>query len=280
MARTTTATLRAKKADGVPITMLTAYDYPTARACDAGGVDVILVGDSLGMTVLGYETTLPVTIDEMIHHTKAVVRGTEHAMVIADMPFMTYQISPKQGLASAGRFMQETLCHAVKLEGGVEMMLTARKVIEAGIPVCGHIGLTPQSVHQLGGYKVQGREVEQAKKLLADAAALDEAGCFLIVLECVPARLATMVTERVSAPTIGIGAGAGCDGQVQVLADILGMAGEKVPKHAKRYGEIGTGMAKAIAAYKSDVEAGVFPTEANAFEMDEEVLAAVEREAT
>jgi len=273
MPKTTTATLRAKKAEGTKVTMLTAYDFATAKLCDEAGIDVILVGDSLGMTILGYETTLPVTIDEMIHHTKAVVRATTDAMVIADMPFMSYQVSKKQAIENAGRFMKETGCHAVKLEGGVEMAKSAQKVAAAGIPVCGHIGLTPQSVHQFGGYKVQGREVEQARKLLNDAEALEEAGCFMIVLECVPAPLARMVTERVSAVTIGIGAGVRCDGQVQVISDILGMAGDRVPKHAKRYAEVGQAICTAVGQYKSDVESEAFPADANAFEMDEAVIA-------
>lgn len=272
MPKTTTATLRQKKADGEKIVMLTAYDYVTAKLCDEAGIGVILVGDSLGMTILGYDTTLPVTIDEMIHHTKAVVRGTTNALVIADMPFMTYQVSKKQALENAGRFMKETGCRAVKLEGGLEMAPSVKKVVDVGIPVCGHIGLTPQSVHQFGGYKVQGRQLQQARQLLADAQALDEAGVFAIVLECVPAPLAKMITERVSAPTIGIGAGAGCDGQVQVIADILGMAGDSVPKHARRYGEIGRAISMSIGTYKSEVEAGAFPSDANSFEMDEQVL--------
>lgn len=272
MPKTTTAAVRQKKADGVKITMLTAYDYATAKLVDEAGIDIILVGDSLGMTILGYETTLPVTIEEMLHHTKAVTRGVESAMVVGDMPFMTYQVSPEQALANAGRFMQEAGAHAVKLEGGVEMAGTVRRLIEVGIPVMGHIGLTPQSVHQLGGYKVQGRQTEQAEKLLADAAALDEAGVFSIVLECVPAPLAEIATQRVGVPTIGIGAGAGCDGQVQVISDILGLAGPKVPKHAKRYVDAGKAIAEAVASYKTEVEDGAFPTEANSFEMDPQVL--------
>lgn len=273
MPKTTTATLRQKKADGAKVTMLTAYDYATARLVDAAGIDVILVGDSLGNTILGYETTLPVTMEEMLHHTAAVTRGASDAMVIADMPFMTYQIGKKQALGNAGRFLKKTGCHAVKLEGGVQMAKTVAACVGVGIPVCGHIGLTPQSVHQFGGFRVQGRQVGQAKRLLADAEALDEAGAFMIVLECVPADLARIVTERVEAVTIGIGAGAGCDGQVQVLADILGLAGERVPKHAKRYADVGKTIAEAIGAYKSDVEAGAFPTDANAFGIDEGVLA-------
>ncbi|RJQ52643.1 MAG: 3-methyl-2-oxobutanoate hydroxymethyltransferase [Actinobacteria bacterium] len=272
MPKTTTATFRQKKAGGDKITMLTAYDHATARICDEAGIDSLLVGDSLGMTILGYETTLPVTMEEMLHHTKAVTRGAENALVVADMPFMSYQSGTKQALENAGRFMKEALAEAVKLEGGLEVAPTVSKLVSCGIPVVGHIGLTPQSVHQLGGYKVQGRELDQARKLLNDAIALDEAGAFAIVLECVPAPLAALVSEKVGAATIGIGAGPGCDGQVQVISDILGLAGPKLPKHAKRYANLGAAMAEAIAGYATEVRESAFPGRENSFEIDGRVI--------
>src|ERR1051325_1315169 len=213
--------------------MVSAYDYPTARNLDDAGVPVILVGDSLGMVVLGYDSTLPVTMDIMVHHVRAVVRGSQKAMVIADMPFMTYQTLPSDAMRNAGRLLQEGGAQAVKLEGGMSMAPTVRRLVEVGIPVQGHIGLTPQSIHQLGGYKVQGKDREAAAKLLKDAEALDEAGVFSIVLEGVPTQLAKLITERVSIPTIGIGAGPNCDGQVQVFHDMLGFYPDFTPKHAK-----------------------------------------------
>ncbi len=278
MAKTTTATFREKKADGEKITMLTAYDYATARICDEAGIDSLLVGDSLGNTILGYETTLPVTMEEMLHHTKAVTRGAREALVIADMPFMSYQADAKQALENAGRFMKEALAQAVKLEGGVEMASTVAKIVSCGIPVCGHIGLTPQSIHQMGGYKVQGRELEAARKLVEDAKALDEAGAFAVVLECVPGPLAALLTAKISAATIGIGAGDGCDGQVQVVSDILGLAGPRLPKHAKRYADLGAAIAEAVGEYAREVRQNTFPAAENTFEIDPSIVEALQGE--
>src|SRR5574338_1501405 len=239
MTRVTTTDVRQMKVRGVKIVMMTAYDCPTGRLVEQGGADVILVGDTLGMVVLGYDSTLPVTMDDMIHHTKAVVRGTEHALVVGDMPFMSYQTGWQDAMRNAARFMQEAGCGAVKLEGGVRSAETVKKLVEAGIPVMGHIGLTPQSVNQFGGFKVQGKTPAAAVQLMHDAQALEQAGAFAIVLELVPAPLAGLLTERVSVPTIGIGAGVHCDGQVQVFHDLLGMYDAFVPKHAKRYADIG-----------------------------------------
>jgi 3-methyl-2-oxobutanoate hydroxymethyltransferase len=235
MARVTTATLRDKKAKQEKISMLTSYDYSTAGLVDQAGLDMILVGDSLGMVVLGYENTLAVTMDDMVHHTRAVVRGTKNAMVVADMPFLSYHVSTKEAVRNAGRFIQEGGAQAVKLEGGVERVDAVKAILDAQIPVMGHIGLTPQSVNQFGGFKVQGKDLETARKLLEDAKALDKAGVFSIVLECVPTALAKKVTEEVSVPTIGIGAGPYCDGQVLVVNDMLGMFSGHIPKFVKKY---------------------------------------------
>jgi len=265
--------IKEMKQKGERITMLTAYDYTTARIMDEAGIPMILVGDSLGMVVLGYDSTIPVTMDIMLHHTKAVVRGTQKALVVGDMPFMTYTVSIEQALSNAARFLQETGCQAVKLEGGVNVAETVRKVVDCGIPVMGHIGLTPQSINQLGGHKIQGKTPEATAKLLADAKALDEAGAFAVVLETVPAPLASLITEKISVPTIGIGAGAGCDGQVQVINDILGSYTDFVPKHAKQYAKLADIMSNAISKYHEEVTTGKFPTEANSFPMDESVLA-------
>ncbi|GAG18001.1 unnamed protein product, partial [marine sediment metagenome] len=227
--------IREMKQKGEKIAMLTAYDYATAKLIDGAGIPLILVGDSLGMVVLGYESTIPVTMDEMIHHTKAVVRGTTRALVVGDMPFMTYQVSIDDALRNAARFIQEGGAQAVKLEGGESMAETVKRIVSSGIPVMGHIGLTPQSIHQLGGFKVMGKTLEAAIRLMNDAKALDEAGVFAIVLECVPEPLSKLITEKVSVPTIGIGAGKYCDGQVQVISDLLGLYTDFVPKHAKQY---------------------------------------------
>ena len=269
--RVTINQIREMKQQGKIIPMLTAYDYTTARMVDEMGVPLILVGDSLGMVVLGYESTIPVTIEEMLHHTKAVVRGTKQALVVGDMPFMTYHTDMAQALTNAGRFIQETGCQAVKLEGGVTVADKVKRVIECGIPVMGHIGLTPQSINQLGGYKVQGKSVEAAQGLLNDARALEEAGVFCIVLECVPAALSRLITEKVSVPTIGIGCGAGCDGQVQVISDILGLL-DFVPKHAKQYVKLEGMIKEAVSAYVSEIQDGSFPTEKESFPMDESIL--------
>ena len=260
------------KFKGEKIAMLTAYDYSTARILDEVGIPLILVGDSLGMVMLGYESTIPVTMDEMLHHTKAVVRGTQKAMVIGDMPFMTYQISTEEALRNAARFIQEAGAQAVKLEGGVTVAEKVKRIVDCGIPVMGHIGLTPQSINTLGGYKIQGKTPATAQKLLDDAVALEQAGVFAIVLETVPAPLATLVTKQVSVPTIGIGAGAGCDGQVQVINDLLGTYSDFVPKHAKQYARLSDIIKNAVTEYNSEVKNGSFPTEKNSFTMDETIL--------
>jgi len=266
---------RQKKQRGEPITMLTAYDYPTALAMDQVGVDSILVGDSLGMVVLGYETTLPVTMDDMIHHCKAVARGARYALLIGDMPFMSYQASTADAVRNAGRFLQEGGMDAIKLEGGQERVEAIKAIISAGIPVMGHLGLTPQSVHQLGGFRAQGRTLPAARRLLEDAQILQEAGCFSIVLESVPAKLATLVSQRLEIPTIGIGAGAGCDGQVLVTHDLLGLFERFTPKFVRQYANLHAEMVRAFSAYKSDVEGGLFPAPEHTFDMPEEEWAAL-----
>ena len=271
--RVTINQIKEMKQKGEKITMLTAYDYSTARIVDEAGIPLILVGDSLGMVVLGYESTIPVTMDEMLHHTKAVVRGTKQAMVIGDMPFMTYHVSVDDALRNAARFIQEAGAQAVKLEGGVTVAEKVRRIVECGMPVMGHIGLTPQSIHQFGGFKVQGRTPEAAVRMLEDARALEEAGAFSIVLETVPAPLATLITQKISIPTIGIGAGVGCDGQVQVINDVLGSFADFVPKHAKQYAKLTGIIRSAVTEYYNEVKAGTFPTDKQSFSMDESMLA-------
>jgi len=248
--------------------MFTVYDYPSARLVDEAGVDIAFIGDTLGMVVLGYDTTIPVTMDEMLHHVKAVARGTKRAHVLADMPFMSYQVSREEALRNAGRLLKEGGAQSVKHEGGVQVAETVRRIVDAGIPVMGHLGLTPQSINQLGGYKVQGKTPKAAVKLLNDAVALEQAGAYAIVLECVPVHLARAITERVSIPTIGIGAGVYCDGQVQVFHDLLGLYTEFLPKHAKRYANVGDVTREAVRAYAEDVRSGRFPTDAESFIMD------------
>jgi 3-methyl-2-oxobutanoate hydroxymethyltransferase len=265
--------IKEMKLKGEKIAMLTAYDYSTARIVDEAGIPLILVGDSLGMVMLGYESTIPVTMAEMLHHTKAVVRGTQKALVVGDMPFMTYTISVEEALRNAGRFIQEAGAQAVKLEGGVTVAATVRRIVDCGIPVCGHIGLTPQSVNALGGYKIQGKTPVTAQKLLDDALALEEAGVFAIVLETVPAPLAALVSQQVGVPTIGIGAGAGCDGQVQVINDLLGSFSDFVPKHAKQYAKLSDIIKNAVTEYHNEVKSGAFPTDKHSFTMDESILA-------
>jgi 3-methyl-2-oxobutanoate hydroxymethyltransferase len=262
-------------ADGQRIAMLTAYDYPTARIVDEAGIPMILVGDSVGMVMLGYEETVRVTMDEMLHHVKAVVRGTRKTLVIADMPFLSYGITEQASLEHAGRFISEGGAHAVKVEGGVRSARTIETIARSGIPVMGHIGLTPQAVYGLGGHRVQGKTVESARRLLADAFAVQESGAFAVVLELVPAELAAAVTERLKIPTIGIGAGAGCSGQVQVITDLLGLTYGFIPKHAKRYEELGLRISEAVTAYAAEVAAGTFPTAAHSSSMDAAVLAEV-----
>ena len=275
--RVTITQIKEMKQKGEKISMLTAYDYVTAKLVDQVGVPLILVGDSLGMVVLGYDSTIPVTMDVMLHHTRAVTKGASQALVVGDMPFMTYTISMEEALRNAARFLQETGCQAVKLEGGVNVAETVRKIVNCGIPVMGHIGLTPQSINQLGGHKIQGKTPEAAAGLLADARALDEAGAFAVVLETVPAPLAALITKKICIPTIGIGAGAGCDGQVQVINDILGSYTDFVPKHAKQYAKLADIMSSAISAYHEEVKSGKFPTEAQSFTMDESILKDLDR---
>lgn len=259
------------------ISMLTAYDVGFARLLDSQGVDMILVGDSLGMVVLGYESTVPVTMDEMIHHAKAVRRGSD-AFIVGDMPFLSYQVDKREAIRNAGRFCKEAGCDAVKLEGGVEVCDTVHAVVEAGISVMGHIGLTPQTASQLGGYKVQGKDVESARKMLRDAQALDEAGAFAIVLECIPDVLARSITESVSVPTIGIGAGPHCDGQVLVTHDLLGMFDKFVPSFVKKYVHLAPQMKEAIAAFVKEVKSGSFPDEEHSFSMSVDVEKLMEDE--
>ena len=270
--RVTVSQIRDMKLKGEKIAMLTAYDYSMARIIDETGIPLILVGDSLGMVVLGYESTIPVTMDEMIHHTKAVVRGAKNALVIGDMPFMTYHLSVSDALRNVARLIQEGGAQAVKLEGGEVVAETVRQIVQCGILVMGHIGLTPQSVHQLGGFKVQGKSAEAAKKLLKDAKSLEEAGAFAVVLESVPAPLSKIITERLAIPTIGIGAGIYCDGQVQVISDILGAFTDFVPKHAKRYAALAETIKNVATSYAAEVKSGAFPTEKQSYTMDESLL--------
>lgn len=268
--KVTTLAFRQKKERGEPITMLTAYDYPTAMAIDRAGIDSILVGDSLGMVMLGYENTLPVTMEEMLHHARAVSRGAKTALLVGDMPFMSYQISVQEAVRNAGRFLQEGGMDAVKLEGGRERADAVRAIVGAGIPVMGHLGLTPQSVHQLGGFRAQGKTAASAKRLLEDAQILEEAGAFSLVLESVPARLAEFVSKKLSIPTIGIGAGLGCDGQVLVTHDLLGLFDRFTPKFVKKYASLHETMLKAFAEYRSDVERRRFPAVEHTVEMTDE----------
>ena len=266
----TTRAFRQKKARGEAITMLTAYDYPTALAIDRAGIDSILVGDSLGMVVLGYENTLPVTMEDMLHHCKAVARGAKNPLLVGDMPFMSYQVSAAQALTNAGRFLQEAGMDAVKLEGGRERVEAIRSIVSAGIPVMGHLGLTPQSVHQLGGFRAQGRTAAAAQRLIEDAVILQDAGCFSIVLEAVPDRLAELVSKKLDIPTVGIGAGVGCDGQVLVTHDLLGLFDRFVPRFVKQYADLHGAIAGALAAYKEDIEKRAFPAAEHAFTIPEE----------
>jgi 3-methyl-2-oxobutanoate hydroxymethyltransferase len=268
--KTTVLTFAEKRLRREPISMLTAYDYPTARAVDAAGVDAILVGDSLAMVVLGHPNTLAVTMDEMLHHARAVSRGAKRALLIGDMPFMSYQADTGDAVRNAGRFLQEGGMEAVKLEGGQRYADTVRAIVRAGIPVQGHVGLTPQSVNAQGGFRVQGRTAAAALELLADALALEEAGCFSIVLEGVPARLGAHITERLRIPTIGIGAGAGTSGQVLVVHDLVGFYEAPSPRFAKRYAELGASLTAAVQAFRADVESRAFPGPGHAYAMAED----------
>lgn len=268
--KVTTLTFAQKKARGEALTMLTAYDYPTALALDQAGVDAILVGDSLAMVVLGYETTLPVTMEEMLHHARAVARGARGALLVGDMPFMSYQVSVEEAVRNAGRFLQQGGMDAVKLEGGRERVDAIRAIVKAGIPVMGHLGLTPQSVHQLGGFRAQGKTAPAAVRLLEDALMLEAAGCFSLVLESVPARLAEKISQRLTIPTIGIGAGAGTDGQVLVTHDLLGLFDRFTPKFVKKYANLHAEMQKAFHAYIAEVQERQFPAQAHTIEMADE----------
>jgi 3-methyl-2-oxobutanoate hydroxymethyltransferase len=266
----TIADLMTKKERGDKITMLTAYDYPTAQLVDKAGIETILVGDSLGMVVLGYTSTVPVTMEEMIHHTKAVTRGTTYAFVIGDMPFMSYQAGIEKAIENAGRFIKEGQCDAVKLEGGSEVAPVVKAIVTAGIPVCAHIGLTPQTATQLSGFKVQGKDAESARNLINAAKDLEEAGAFMIVMECIPEILAARITKELTIPTIGIGAGRECDGQVLVYHDTVGLFERFTPKFVKQYIKLGPMIVDALKEYKNEVEKGAFPGEEHIFQMSKE----------
>jgi len=267
--KVTTRTFRQKKQRGEPITMLTAYDFMTARAVDQAGVDCILVGDSLGMVVLGYPNTLPVTMEDMLHHCKAVARGASTALLVGDMPFMSYQVSVAEAVRNAGRFLQEAGMEGVKLEGGRERAEAVRQIVAAGIPVMGHIGLTPQSVAQFGGFVPQGKTAAAAQRLIEDAQILQEAGCFSIVLESVPAQLAELISQQLEIPTIGIGAGVGCDGQVLVIHDLLGLFDRFTPKFVKQYRTLHRDIVDALSEYRAEVESRAFPAAEHSIFMDE-----------
>jgi 3-methyl-2-oxobutanoate hydroxymethyltransferase len=265
----TIPSIHEKKLHGEPITMVTAYDYPSALSADRAGIDCILVGDSLAMVVLGYDSTLPVTMDEMLHHCRAVRRGAQSAFLIGDMPFLSYQADGAEAVRNAGRFLKEAGMDAVKLEGGCAVAATVRAISQAGIPILGHIGLTPQSVGMLGGYRLQGRTAHDAQRLWEDAQCLQEAGAIMLVLEMMPDRVAAEITRRLRIPTIGIGAGPGCDGQVLVLHDLVGWFDRFTPRFVKRYAELATEMERALTAYRDDVMARRFPAPEHTFAMDD-----------
>ena len=273
--RVTIRDLKRMKRDGEKIPMITAYDYTSAQLVEKAGIPLILVGDSLGQVMLGYDSTVPVTMDDMIHHIKTVVRGTERAHIVGDLPFLSYHTSVFDALRNAGRLLKEGGAQSVKLEGGQSQAATVNRIVESGIPVMGHIGLTPQSVNQLGGYRVQGKSLKAALQLMEDARALEEAGAYSIVLECVPAPLARMISERVAVPTIGIGAGAGCDGQVQVFHDLLGLYQDFTPKHARKYANLGEAIVNATSDYICDVRSGLFPTDKESYTLGRKVLDAL-----
>ena len=270
--KNTVLTFQQAKENGEKLTMLTAYDYSTPKLIDEAGVNSILVGDSLGNVILGYEDTISVTMEDMIHHGAAVARGAKNALVVIDMPFMSYQTSVYDALVNAGRLMKEGRGDAVKLEGGVEVCPQIKAIVDAGIPVCAHIGLTPQSINAFGGFKVQGKSEAAAKKLLEDAKAVEEAGAFAVVIEGVPAKIAALITEQLHIPTIGIGAGKDCDGQVLVYQDMLGMFSDFTPKFVKRYANIGEVMKEAFQNYIKEVQDGVFPAEENTYKVDDSVI--------
>ena len=271
--KNTVTTLQKQKEDGDKITMLTCYDYSMAKLMDASGINVLLIGDSLGQVVLGYEDTLPVTMEDMIHHTAAVSRGAKDAFVLADMPFMSYQTSIYDAVSNAGRLMKEGRANGVKLEGGAAVCPQIRAIVDASIPVCAHIGLTPQSVNAFGGFKVQGKSEEAARQLIEDAKKVEAAGAFMVVLECVPARLAAMISQAVSIPTIGIGAGAGCDGQVLVYQDMLAMFSDFKPKFVRQFANVGEIMKQAFSDYTRAVKDGSFPAKEHTFAISEDIIA-------
>ena len=270
--KNTVTTFQQMKEKGEKISMLTAYDYSTARLVDEAGVNSILVGDSLGNVMLGYEDTIAVTVEDMIHHGRAVARGAKNALVVVDMPFLSYQTSVYDAVVNAGRIMKETHCGAVKLEGGAVVCPQIKAIVDASIPVCAHLGLTPQSINAFGGFKVQGKTVEAAQKLIDDAKAVEEAGAFAVVLECVPAKLAKLVSEAVSIPTIGIGAGNGCDGQVLVYADMLALFSDFCPKFVRKFANVGEMMSQAFREYDAAVKDGSFPAEEHTYKIDDEVI--------
>ena len=270
--KNTVSTLKQQKENGDKITMLTAYDYSTARLMEEAGINMILVGDSLGMVMLGYEDTIPVTMEDMIHHTRAVTRATKETFVVGDMPFMSYHVSIEQAVTNAGRLIKEGMCQAVKLEGGAKVCPQIRAIVDAQIPVCAHIGLTPQSVNAFGGFKVQGKTEEAARQLIEDAKAVEAAGAFMVVLECVPEKLAKIITETVSIPTIGIGAGNGCDGQVLVYQDMLNMYGGIKPKFVKQFANLGDVMREAFKEYSREVKEGSFPATEHTFAISDDVI--------
>ena len=273
--RVTIRDLREMKRRGEKIPMITAYDYTAAQLVERAGIPLILVGDSLGQVMLGYDSTVPVSMDDMVHHVKAAVRGTERAHVVGDMPFLSYHAADSDAVRNAGRLLKEGGAQSVKLEGGQERAETVSRLALSGIPVMGHIGLTPQAVNQLGGYRVQGKSLKDAVRLMEDARALEEAGAYALVLECVPAPLARMISERVEIPTIGIGAGAGCDGQVQVFHDLLGLYSDFKPKHARRYADLGETIIGATTDYMRDVQSGAFPTDAESYTLSRKVMDAL-----
>ena len=270
--KVTISKLQQKKESGKKITMMTAYDYPMAGLVDESGIDTILVGDSLGMVVLGYESTVPVTMDEMLHHCKAVSRGAERSFIIGDMPFMSYHVSVERAIENAGRFIKESGCDAIKLEGGSDMVPVVRAIVKAGIPVCAHIGLTPQTATMLSGFKVQGKDAESAQELMESAQNLEAAGAFMIVMECIPDLLAANITEALSIPTIGIGAGEDCDGQVLVFHDLVGLFERFTPKFVKQYINLSSMIKAALVQYKSEVEEGSFPGPEHSFSMKKEEM--------
>lgn len=272
MSKRTVATLQKQKEEGVKISMVTAYDYTTATLVEASDIDMVLVGDSLGMTMLGYDDTLSVTMEDMIHHSAAVSRGLNNTFLVTDMPFLSYQTSVYDAVVNAGRLIKEGHAQAVKLEGGVKVKEQIRAIVDADIPVCAHIGLTPQSVNAFGGFKVQGKDEAKAKQLIEDARAVQEAGAFMVVLECVPAKLAELISKELTIPTIGIGAGAGCDGQVLVYQDLLDMYEKMKPKFVKHFGHVGEAMKEGFRSYDAEVKAGTYPAEEHTFKISDEVL--------